>query len=76
MLPGRELAKVASTKVHAAKETVKDIYVQPLVFNFREVLLRGEAAVQNDKTPSVGASDVLSRIHDNVLAFWGQVAPP
>lgn len=61
-------------KTNVAGETIKTVYVQPLAPNFRDVLLRGESAAQLG--PSVSdMQDRLSRVHDNVLAFWTTVAP-
>jgi len=60
-------------KHNVKTESIKDIYVQPLVPNFRDVLLRGEVATRI--CPAASALDSLSRIHDPVLKFWATVAP-
>lgn len=57
------------------QERVKDFYVKPLVANFRDVLLRGNAAVPELSTTPDALRDKLHRVHDKVLSFWQETAP-
>lgn len=52
----------------------KDIYVKPLVQNFREILLRGDKAIQGRRN-DVDISERLCQIFDPVISFWTRVAP-
>lgn len=61
-------------EVNAHGKSIKDIYVMPLVPNFRDVLLRGAAAIKAENiAPDV--KERLCKIHDNVLSFWTMIAP-
>lgn len=54
-----------------ATKSCKDIYAYPLVANFRDVLLRKNAVAQRKQD----SAEQLSSIHDDILGFWGHIAP-
>ena len=55
-------------------KSIKDIYLKPLIENFRDILLRGEQATQR-RVDEVDISERLCRIFDPVISFWSSVAP-
>jgi hypothetical protein len=67
---GRGRTKETRNRQHS----LKDIYLYPLVENFRDILLRGHGQAIK-KTTDEDIRDRLCRIHDNILVFWSSVAP-
>jgi hypothetical protein len=65
------------SRVYKSKDqqSIKDIYLYPLVNNFREILLRGDKLTKESKTTDEDIRDRLCRVHDNILAFWSTLAP-
>ena len=57
------------------QQSIKDIYLYPLVKNFREILLKGDKSTNKSKATNDDIRDRLCRVHDNVLAFWSTLAP-